>query len=232
MQLDTAARAGYQNVELIGSHLEDAAGTRAKLDVRGLKASSAHVGIAALRERFDATLAACNMIGFKQLFMPSVPPAERDSGAPYWAALGKELGQMAVRAQAQGIELGYHNHHWELQKKADGRTALEWFFEGALGTPLVWQVDVAWLVRGEADPAALMQRYKDRVVSAHAKDLAPAGEKLDEDGWADVGSGRLDWAALSAACRNAGARWLVAEHDKPNDAVRFANASFRYLNSL
>ncbi len=232
LQLDTAAAAGYRHVELIGSHLDDAAGTRAKLDARGLSASSAHVGIVALRERFDAVMDACKQLGFTQLFMPAVPPAERDSEGPYWVALGQELGRMATRAHTQGVDLGYHNHHWELQTKADGRTALEWFFDGATGTPLTWQVDVAWLVRGGADPAALMQRYAKRVVSAHAKDLAPAGEKLDEDGWADVGHGVLDWAALSLACRAAGAQWFVAEHDKPNDPARFAKASFAYLNSL
>ena len=91
---------------------------------------------------------------------------------------------------------------------------------------------MAWLVRGGVDPAQWIERYRARVVSAHAKDLAPAGEKLDEDGWADVGSGRLDWHQLAQVCKANGAKWLVAEHDKPNDPTRFANASFAFLNSL
>ncbi len=235
-QLDLVKSVGYQNVELIGSHLDDAAGTKTKLDARGLKVSSSHVGIAALRERPKAIAQACKTLGFSQLFMPSVPPAERDSPGAYWTALGRELGQMARDFKAEGIELGYHNHHWELQKKDGDKTALDLLFEGAgqvdQGSPLTWQADVAWLVRGGADPAALMQRYSSRVVSAHAKDLAPTGQKADEDGWADVGSGVLDWKALSVACRNAGAKWLVAEHDKPNDPARFTRASFNFLNSL
>lgn len=235
-QLDLAKSAGYRHVELIGSHLDDAAGTKAKLDARGLTVSSSHVGIVALRERPQAILDACKLLGFTQLFMPSVPPDERNSPGAYWTALGRELGQMARDFRAQGIALGYHNHHWELQAKEGGKTALELLFEGASqveqGSPLTWQADVAWLVRGGADPAALMQRYRDRVVSVHAKDLAPAGEKTDEDGWADVGSGVLDWPALAKASRNAGAKWLVAEHDKPNDPARFTRASFKFLNAL
>lgn len=231
-QLDLVQAAGYRHVELIGSHLDDAANTKAKLDARGLTPSSSHVSIAALREKPEAIAAACKLLGIKQLFMPSVPPDERDSPAEYWAALGRELGQMAQVFKAQGIDLGYHNHHWELQRKADGRTALEWFFEGAQGTPLTWQADVAWLVRGGVDPAEWLLRYKDRVVSAHAKDLAPTGEKLDEDGWADVGSGVLDWHMLAKVCRDAGAQWLVAEHDKPNDPARFTRASYAFLSSL
>ena len=49
--LDAVAEAGYRQVETVNSHLEDAATTRAKLDARGLKASSSHVSLAALRER-------------------------------------------------------------------------------------------------------------------------------------------------------------------------------------
>ena len=230
--LDTVAAAGYRHVELIGSQLDDAAATRAALDARGLSASSSHVSIAALREKPAQILAACKTLGFNQLFMPSVPPAERDSDGDYWLALGAELGALAQRFAGEGIALGYHNHHWELQPKAGGANALERLFQGAEGSPLTWQMDVAWLVRGGADPLAWMKRAAGRVVSVHAKDLAPAGEKLDEDGWADVGHGTLDWPTLARAGREAGAQWLVAEHDKPNDPARFARDSHAYLTSL
>ena len=95
-----------------------------------------------------------------------------------------------------------------------------------------WQVDVAWLVRGGADPLAWLKRAAGRVASAHAKDIAPAGQALDEDGWADVGTGTLDWRTLAPACKAAGARWLVAEHDKPSDPARFAAQAHRFLQTL
>ena len=230
-QLDVVAEAGFRHVELINSHLEDAAATRAKLNARGLKASSSHVSIAALRERLDAVAEACKTIGFTELFIPSVPRDERDSDSPYWEALGRELALFAQQLADHGIALGYHNHNWDVQPKQDGRTPLELLF-GAADSPLRWQVDVAWLVRGGVDPLAWLQRHAGRVTSAHAKDMAPAGQKLDEDGWADVGTGTLDWPTLAAACKAAGARWLVAEHDNPSDGARFARNSFSYLTSL
>ena len=51
--LDTVAAAGFRNVEGVGSHLDDAANVKAKLDARGLRFSSSHVSLAALRERPD-----------------------------------------------------------------------------------------------------------------------------------------------------------------------------------
>jgi sugar phosphate isomerase/epimerase len=129
------------------------------------------------------------------------------------AAWGSELGEIAERMRGQGIAFGYHNHHWELAPKEGAKTALELIFEEAAGSPLAWQVDIAWLVRGGADPKEWMQRYRDRVVSAHVKDIAPQGRNEDQDGWADIGAGVLDWRDLWQATRAAGARWMVVEHD-------------------
>ncbi len=230
--LDTVAAVGFRNVEGVGSHLDDAANVKAKLDARGLRFSSSHVGLAALRERPDSVVAACKLIGFNQLFMPAVPPQQRDMDASGWRSLGRELGALATRFADAGIQLGYHNHNWELKPKDGGTTALELVFAEAEGSPLTWQADVAWLVRGGAEPDMWLWRYRDRLVSAHVKDIAPAGEKLDEDGWADVGAGVRDWSSLWRTCRDCGAQWMVVEHDKPSDPERCARASFAYLSRL
>lgn len=230
--LDTVAEAGYRYVETVGTHLDTAAAIRSKLDSRGLRASSSHVSLAALREKPSAVAEACRILGFTDLFMPAVPPEQRDMDADGWRALGRELGDMAHRLQEQGIRLGYHNHHWELKPKDGPRTALELIFEAAEGSPLAWQVDVAWLVRGHADPKTWIRRYRDRVTAAHVKDIAPPGQNEDQDGWADVGSGILNWHDLWRTCREAGARWMVVEHDKPADPARTARASFAFLRKI
>ena len=231
--LDTVKQSGFKFVELAGSQLEDAGKVRQALEARGLKASSSHVSMVALRERFDVVVNACHTLGLTQLFMPAVPQNERDFSEPYWTMVGRELGQMSWRAADQGIELGYHNHDWELKTQTDGRTALACLFTGAGHSPLKWQSDVAWLIRGGGNPLELMDQYRDRLTSVHAKDIAPKGQNMDEDGWADVGYGTLDWKnELAAFSMSKGARWLVAEHDKPNDPERFARNSFSFLNSL
>jgi sugar phosphate isomerase/epimerase len=230
--LDIVAGAGYRHVEGVGSHLDDAAAVKPKLEARGLTFSSSHVSLAALRDRPDRVAEACGLLGFDQLFMPAVPPEQRDMDASGWRALGRELGALATRFADRGISLGYHNHNWELKAKDGDKTALELLFAEAEGSGLTWQADVAWLVRGGAVPEDWLRRYRDRLVSAHVKDLAPSGTKLDEDGWADVGAGVLDWSSLWQTCRDNGARWMVVEHDKPSDPARCARASFDFLARL
>src|SRR5262245_5539827 len=123
--LDAVAEAGFRHVETVGSQLDNAAKVKAKLDARSLRAPSSHVGLAALRERPQALVDACRTLGIDQLFMPAVPPDQRAMRADGWRGLGRELGDMAERLREQGIELGYHNHDWELAPKEGGRTALE-----------------------------------------------------------------------------------------------------------
>jgi sugar phosphate isomerase/epimerase len=230
--LDAVKQAGYRNVETVGSHLDDATNVRTKLDARGLKVSSSHVSLATLRDRPDDVVRACRTLGFDQLFMPSVPAEHREGDATFWRKLGSELGEIAVRMRDQGIAFGYHNHNWELALKDGAKSALELIFEAAAGSPLAWQADIAWLVRGGADPKEWLQRYRGRIVSAHVKDIAPQGQNEDQDGWADVGAGVLDWQELWPAARAAGARWMVVEHDNPSNPAESARASYAYISRL
>lgn len=233
-QLQALAELGFQKVETIGGHLVDAKATRALLDHFGLAAPTGHVGLADLRERPDWLIEQAAIIGIEQLFMPAVPAGERDGQpADYWRAMGAELGALAQRwagsGSGRGPALGYHNHHWELVPYPDGTTPLEHLFAGAEGSPLSWEADIAWLVRGGAHPLAWLERYSDRLVAVHVKDLAPAGENAEEDGWAAIGAGRLDWPGLWRESLARGARFMVLEHDKPSDPIGFARESRAFL---
>lgn len=230
--LDTVAQAGYRYVETVGSHLDNAADIRSKLDARGLKASSSHVSLAALREKPDAVVEACRVLDISHLYMPAVPLEQRDMAAEGWRSLGLELGRAAERFREHGIRLGYHNHDWEMRPKDGGQTALELLFEAAGASPLTWEVDVAWLVRGQADPKQWIERYRSRIAAAHVKDIAPPGRNEDQDGWADVGAGVIDWRDLWHVCRKAGAEWMIVEHDKPADPAQTARASFDFLRHI
>lgn len=230
--LDAAADAGFRHVELIGSHLDDAETVRGKLDARDLKGSSSHVGLDQLRAKPDDMIQAAQTLGIEELYMPAVSEKDRDMDAAGWRALGLELGQLAERFEKSGIHLGYHNHDWELRPKEGDVTALELIFEASGSAPLAWQADVAWLVRGGADPASWLSRYRGKVRSAHVKDIAPAGQNLDEDGWADVGHGTLDWPSLWQVCRAGGAGWMVVEHDKPADPATCARRSYDFLTNM
>ena len=232
VQLDIARDSGFRIVELIGSNLVEAETTRALLDARGLTAQSSHLSMDDLRNRFDETVSAAQTIGLSLLAMPALPPDQRDLDADGWRAVGAELGELSKRMKDSGIDLAYHNHDWEMRPLADGSLPLAVLLEAGADDGLLWQGDLAWVIRGGQDPAALIDRFGDLLTAVHVKDIAPTGEAEDEDGWADVGHGTVDWAALWRKCGTTAARLMIAEHDNPSDGDRFARRSFAAMNAL
>ncbi|GGK39789.1 sugar phosphate isomerase/epimerase family protein [Salinarimonas ramus] len=231
-RLDVVRDAGFRHVEAVASLLDEPAAFRDALDARGLSAPSTHVPLAALRERLDETARAAKTIGIAHLAVPALHASDRPSDADGWRAIGAELGLHAKRLAGEGLSLAFHNHHWEVEPLPDGALPLDLLLDAGAADGLLWQADVAWLVRGGDDPAARLARHAGRLASVHVKDIARAGEAEDEDGWADVGHGVLDWADLWRRSREAGANLMIAEHDKPSDAARFATRSFAAMRRL
>ena len=95
----------------------------------------------------------------------------------------------------------------------------------------MWEADLAWVVRGGADPRHWIELYRGRIPLVHVKDIAPAGDNADEDGWADVGAGIMPWSELWPRCVAAGAETMIAEHDNPSDFDRFARVSAMAMRS-
>jgi sugar phosphate isomerase/epimerase len=137
-----------------------------------------------------------------------------------WRALGARLQNAGAPVVAAGLKFGWHNHDFEFVALPDGTIPQTALFEG--GPDLAWEMDVAWVVRGGSDPLAWIDAHKTRIIAAHVKDIAPVGQNTDEDGWADVGHGTVNWGAIMPALRAIGVENFVMEHDNPSDHARFA----------
>ena len=94
------------------------------------------------------------------------------------------------------------------------------------------EMDVSWVVKGEEDPAEWLTKYRDRICAVHLKDIAPEGECLDEDGWADFTHGTLPWKEWWPVVRSTPANAFVMEHDSPNDLSRFATRALSGAKAL
>lgn len=222
-QFELIGGLGYRMVETYGLLLDDKDRLKGLLDRHGVTAPTAHVGLDRLRADPRAVAGLCRDLGIHTVFAPAPPPDEREKDAAGWRAFGRELAAIGKALNDEGMRFGWHNHSFEYKRCADGSLPLDLIFEEA--PDLLWEADLAWIVRGGADPIAELARHGKRAVACHVKDLAPAGEALDEDGWADVGHGTLDWTKLLAAMREAGVEHFVVEHDKPKDVARFARRS-------
>lgn len=224
------ANAGYDAVEGYGDLYPDAPGFRDLLDRHGLAMPSGHFSIELLEGAPDTAIAAAKALGMKAVYCPWLNEDQRPVDAAGWAALARRLAAIGVRMTDAGLTFGWHNHDFEFATLAGGETPMQILLEEA--PQISWEADIAWIVRGGADPFDWIARHGKRLTAVHVKDIAPAGTADVEDGWADVGHGTVDWTALLATL-DAGspARLYIMEHDNPADVARFAGRSIAWVKT-
>lgn len=213
---------GYEAVEAYGGLLDQPENLIQSVTGSGLAVPSTHVNLADLESDPDRFIHLARRLGIGTLYVPYLDAAQRPKGRDGWRDFGARLDRAGAPLRKAGLGFGWHNHDFEFVAEDDGSIPMQAILEG--GPDLEWEADIAWIVRGGADPFDWLDRYSDRITAAHVKDIAPEGQKLDEDGWADPGTGTMDWAALYDALGRTRARVLVMEHDNPSDDQRFAKA--------
>jgi sugar phosphate isomerase/epimerase len=214
-QLALARRCGYTWVETVATHGLAPQAFADKVAAHGLKVSSMHTALALLESDLELVVAACRATGCALVVMPWLPMGERPATGEGWRAIGRRLAAIGDRLREHGLPLAYHNHDWEFLSY-EGRTALEWIFSEATPEQLRWEADLGWVCRAGADPWHWLERYADRLVCVHAKDIAPPGTAVAEDGWTTLGRGIVPWAALLAHLKTR-VDLVVFEHDQPVD---------------
>ena len=222
-KLKVLADIGYESVEPYRAMYEDVDGFRERLDHYGLKARTGHFGFGEIRENPEGMIDAAKALEMDVMVISAIPVPERENTLAGWKALVPEVAKYGAMFTDAGLRFAWHNHAYEFAVLEDGSTPMERLLDG--NPSLLWQVDIGWLYRAEQDPDAWFSKFGDRIFSFHLKDIAPAGECLDEDGWADVGHGITDWETLWPEIVKLAPEIYTVEHDKPLDYQRFARRS-------
>jgi sugar phosphate isomerase/epimerase len=223
---------GYTQVEGYGGLFEDGvdlSALKASLDAAGVTMPTAHIDISIIRDRPDRAIEIARALGVKMVNGPYLQDTARPKTAAGWNDFGEMLQEAAQPLLDAGLVVGWHNHDFEFTR-VEGHLPQNLMLAAA--PDLKMELDVAWCVKGGEDPVAWINAHADRIVAAHIKDIAAPGEAADEDGWADVGHGTLDWAPIMEALRKTPCAYFIAEHDNPNDHKRFASRSLAAMQAF
>jgi sugar phosphate isomerase/epimerase len=220
--LDRLGRAGFVGVELAGFHDLTPAELPGALDDAGLVLSSAHLGDLA-PDAIERALDDLQPAGATTVVAAFLPP---DAFADEDAVLGaaETVNRAAAVAASRGVDLGYHNHFWELRPIDDGRRAWDVFLD-ALDPAVFVELDIYWTTVGGTNPAAEVAALGERARLLHVKDGPghdPAAPMVA------VGSGSLDIPGILGAAP--AAHWHIVELDRcETDMFEAIEASERYL---
>lgn len=224
---------GYAQVEGYGalfSDLADPGELRALLDEYGLTMPTGHFDLDMVRGQPDRVVEIARALDMRAVFVPATGPDQRVQNAYGWRTFGRDLAEAGKPLQDAGLLFGWHNHGYEFAEIDSENRPLDLILAG--DDALAWEVDSAWIVIGGEDPRRWIEKHSGRIVAAHLKDIAPSGQSTDEDGWADLGHGTMDWPGIMSLLRQTPCRYFVMEHDDPSDHHRFARLSLAAAQSL
>lgn len=229
--LERIAELGYTQVEGFGGVFEDARSFRALMDKNSLSMPTAHISVDQLENDLDSVERIADILGIQSIFCPYLDAVDRPVDQAGWVRFADRLTAINERVKATGRRFGWHNHDFEFVPMSDGTIPQQAILDAA--PDIDWEADIAWIIRGGGNPMDWIERHGNRITAVHVKDIAPEGECVDEDGWADVGHGTVDWPALIAALKSKShTSYFVMEHDNPNDFDRFASRSIAALTNL
>lgn len=223
--LQAVADAGYVNLEAAGYaegkyYGMEPAEFKALVESKGLKLISTHQSSATL-ENIDTELAAAKAAGFQYFVIP-VPPMgmfkyDPAKGEIYMEGTAKDLvdilNQMGEKANAAGLKLLYHNHHFEFDKDSEGNVVMDYLLENVNPELVNFQMDLYWVTKAEQDPIAYMEKYPGRFKAWHVKDMDTLGR------FSPVGRGTIDFGKILEHKDQSGMEYYFVEQDQTFDEM-------------
>jgi inosose dehydratase len=152
--------------------------------------------------------------------------------------LGHLLTEIGKRTADLGIPLGYHNHMGSLGERPE---EVDRILEASDPRYAKLELDVAHYFQGGGDPVKAIQKYHDRLLFLHLKDVEPkpGGGEAQADAkrsyrFVELGRGRVNLRAVMDSLHKFNFRgWAVVELDAVPDKARTpkesAEISKKYL---
>ncbi|HKL31378.1 MAG TPA: TIM barrel protein [Tangfeifania sp.] len=169
----------------------------------GLVCNSSHFNMGELRDHLDNRIEWANGLEMKQMVCSSFWVPEDGSVDEYRKA-ADELNGIGEKTKKAGIQMVFHNHHKEFQKRGD-----ELIYDAILDeldpdlVKMQFQVAVVDIGYKATD---YFRKHPDRFISAHLADYSSAKEAQ-----VPVGQGIVDWQDFFKAAEVGGVKNYFVE---------------------
>ena len=164
MGYTTIETANYKDGKLYGMTPED---FKACIEKAGLKSLSTHTTRGLSKEElkagapseetmkwWDECIAAHKTAGMTYVVTPSQPLPETLKDLQIWCEYHNAIGKKCAEA---GLKYGYHNHAYEF-KKVEDKVMIDYMIENTDPQYVFFEMDVYWVMMGQASPVDYFNR--------------------------------------------------------------------------
>jgi inosose dehydratase len=147
---------------------------------------------------------------------------KRDVTPENYKKLGRLLTEIGKRSADLGVNLGYHNHMGSMGQSPE---EVDRVLDASDPRYVKLELDIAHYQQGGGDPVKAIQKYRDRLLFVHIKDVESIPKEQSSRGrdfrFVELGRGRVDVPAAFKALDAINFRgWAVVELDEVPDPSR------------
>ena len=203
------------------------------LDKYGLKVTSVGTSYEALQNDVDGIIENARNFGATYVMCAWIPHKGDSFTIEDTRKAVEVFNNAGKKLKEAGLTFAYHAHGYEFRPYEDG-TLFDYMAENA--TDFGFEMDVYWVQHGGTDPLELLNRYPDKFVLMHLKDMEK-GVEGNDTGHEDVetnvvlGTGQIDIAGLVKRAGELGMEYLFIE-DESSRVVEQVPQSLEFLRKL
>ena len=219
------AAIGYKGVQVSAIGLIPAGVVADICDSNGVSIVSTHTNPIRILNETEAVIADHKTMGTRFCGIGMMPGQYHNDGVDGILRFVEDYRMAAEKLAAEGIQLTYHNHDFEFEKRG-GKLILDLLAEHS---PMFFVLDTFWIQSGGGDPSWWIRKLAGRVEIIHFKDMGVvAGQRR----FMEIMEGNILWPPIFEACKAAGVEWAFVEQDDtygrdPFDSLRI---SFENIN--
>ena len=233
--LDMVKSWGIKYVEVSGTYGLTPEQYLAELGKRGMVAIGSHFPYDRLKKDIEGVIVdakalklayvGCAWIGHK----PPFDEKQCLEAAGVFNRAGEALAK-------HGIKFYYHNHGYEFRPCGQG-TLFDLLAAKTNPKYVSFQLDVLWTFLPGVNPAKLLEKYPDRFIFLHLKDLrkgVPTGNhtaKTPVTNDVTLGSGQVNWPELIRTAEKIGIKYYFVEDESPISPEQIPQ-SLKFLKGL
>jgi sugar phosphate isomerase/epimerase len=217
--------AGFREIEFAGFYNKSAADIGKLMKDIGFSLVSTHHNAGDISRKGDQIIADAKTLGLRYVVCSSPGVSPEKEKLPWeermksvdladwkWNAdLFNKFGKQVADA---GMTFGYHNHSSEFRKLGD-QSGFDFLWANTDPKLVTMELDVGWAVVAGEDPIAILNKYKERVVALHVKDVAQRVSADKEPPSVALGEGVIDWKKVIGTAKANGTKAFFYEQEAP-----------------